>query len=385
MRIRKVVGDLTTWYIRDASGNIAGIYTKTGAAGALTRYEVPVYGMGRIGVAHDQAGVLSSYEYELTDHLGNVRATISKNTANNSVNVLTYADYYPFGWNVPGRNYVSNPYRFGYQGQFAEKDDETKLNQFEARLLDTRLGRWLTFDKAGQFWSPYVSMGNNPVNAVDPDGCYAEDVHYYLTYYLALEAGFEDYEAFTIAFNNQLIDEDPATSPIAISNLDARETWHFPGTKVGGETVRNNSIVRKRVGHAISLHKLALFGQELHAYQDSYAHEGFGPALGHARIKDLHAPDRTWTDENIDKSISMAMNTYKYLLQYSGKKFTNEDWSRINGGLKDVLNYYSRRYNPNDGRSSINSLNYLLEGMSGLVRNFVNMSEVIRYKSIRFL
>jgi RHS repeat-associated protein len=55
-------------------------------------------------------------------------------------------------------------------GQFAEKDEETGLDHFEARDYDSRLGRWLNPDPAGQHWSPYLAMGNNPVSGVDPDG-----------------------------------------------------------------------------------------------------------------------------------------------------------------------------------------------------------------------
>lgn len=54
---------------------------------------------------------------------------------------------------MPGRIAKgSNTYRFGYQGQYAEDDTETTgYNQFEARLYDSRLGRWLTTDPAGQY------------------------------------------------------------------------------------------------------------------------------------------------------------------------------------------------------------------------------------------
>ena len=74
---------------------------------------------------------------------------------------------------MPGRGGGSESnYRFGYQGQFAEKDYETGYSQFEARLYDARIGRWMVPDPAGQFWSPYVGMGNDWVNGVDPDGKY---------------------------------------------------------------------------------------------------------------------------------------------------------------------------------------------------------------------
>jgi RHS repeat-associated protein len=61
-------------------------------------------------------------------------------------------------------------YRFGYQGQFAEKDDETGWNHFELREYDAIIGRWLIPDPYRQYWSPYLAMGNNPINRVDPDG-----------------------------------------------------------------------------------------------------------------------------------------------------------------------------------------------------------------------
>ncbi|MCL6220291.1 RHS repeat-associated core domain-containing protein [Zunongwangia pacifica] len=64
-------------------------------------------------------------------------------------------------------------YRYKYQGQ--EKDAETGMEAFELRLWDARIGRWLTTDPAGQYSSPYLGMGNNPVKLVDLDGGKADD------------------------------------------------------------------------------------------------------------------------------------------------------------------------------------------------------------------
>lgn len=152
----------TTHYIRDVSGNILAVYDANGNV-----LEYPVYGGSRLGVAFVQ-GNTTAYNYEISDHLGNVRAIVSQADPD----VEGYADYYPFGWQMPGRIAKgSNTYRFGYQGQFAEDDTETTgYNQFEARLYDSRLGRWLTTDPAGQYYSPYLAMGNSPFMGVDPDG-----------------------------------------------------------------------------------------------------------------------------------------------------------------------------------------------------------------------
>ncbi len=159
--VRSINGE-NTYYIRDMSGNIMAIYNQQGNV-----LEYPIYGNDRIGMAFEKGSDLV-YNYELKDHLGNVRSTFSKSDL---VDATGYADYYPFGWKMPNRMAdAANKYRFGYQGQFSEYDDETGLNQFEARLYDNRIGRWLTTDPLAQFASPYLAMGNTPFMGIDPDG-----------------------------------------------------------------------------------------------------------------------------------------------------------------------------------------------------------------------
>ena len=75
---------------------------------------------------------------------------------------------------MPNRQIVGGePYRYAYQGQ--EKDPETGKEAFQLRLWDSRIGRWLTTDPAGQYDSPYLGMGNNPIRSIDPDGGTATD------------------------------------------------------------------------------------------------------------------------------------------------------------------------------------------------------------------
>jgi len=68
---------------------------------------------------------------------------------------------------MPGRNIVGD-YRYDYQGQ--EKDRETGKNAFTLRLYDARINRWITPDPYGEFYSPYLAMGNNWLNRIDPTG-----------------------------------------------------------------------------------------------------------------------------------------------------------------------------------------------------------------------
>jgi RHS repeat-associated protein len=80
------------------------------------------------------------------------------------------ADFYPFGLTIEDRQIQREFYRHGYQGQFSEKDEETGWNHFELREYDPEIGRWLRVDPYRQYMSPYIGLGNDPINMVDPDG-----------------------------------------------------------------------------------------------------------------------------------------------------------------------------------------------------------------------
>lgn len=114
--------------------------------------------------------------YHLSDHLGNVRVSFTKKTGTNSngtgIDVLSYNDYYAFGGILPGRSYSMENYRYAYQGQ-EKAEDGTVWDQFELRSYNHDLGRWFSPDPYGQFASPYLAMGNNPVSNIDPDGGYS--------------------------------------------------------------------------------------------------------------------------------------------------------------------------------------------------------------------
>ncbi len=126
-------------------------------------WEYEINGAGnRLGVYNATSQI---YAYQLTDHLGNVRAVIAQ--SGTTYQVRMYNDFYPYGKVISGG---TEDYRYDYQGQNSEKDGETGWNSFELRMYNSRLGRWFQPDPKGQFFSPYVGMGNNPVSGVDKDG-----------------------------------------------------------------------------------------------------------------------------------------------------------------------------------------------------------------------
>ena len=158
----------TTYYVRDASGNPLSIIDVPSGSKPTNSEELPIYGASRLGI-YNRASNTSVYQ--LTDHLGNVRAVIAKDGAGNAAALVHATDYYPFGMPMPNRQIVGGePYRYAYQGQ--EKDPETGKEAFQLRLWDSRIGRWLTRDPMSIHHSPYLGMGNNPIIMVDPNGGY---------------------------------------------------------------------------------------------------------------------------------------------------------------------------------------------------------------------
>ncbi|HET7115702.1 MAG TPA: hypothetical protein VFI29_04395, partial [Hanamia sp.] len=197
----------TTWYMRDASGNVMAVYTVTGSD-SLYQTEQHLYGSSRLGIFNrninadaqlptgTDANLIGKYvisyftrhhkNYELSNHLGNVQAIVSDNKVgvdSNSDGIIDYYtayvvnvnDYYPFGMEMPGRTFNAGNYRYGYGDH--EKLDEIygigNAIDLGGRLLDARLGRTSSPDPERQVYpgtSPYVYAIGNPINVIDPDG-----------------------------------------------------------------------------------------------------------------------------------------------------------------------------------------------------------------------
>jgi RHS repeat-associated protein len=180
----------TTYYITDVNGNIVATYIKD--TSGLYCKEQTIYGTKRLGTfnkgvnANNTFFVKGNKQYELNDHLGNVLLTISdkkipQDTDGDGIanyytaEIVSAADYYPFGMQMPLRTVNDTAYRYGFNGK--EKDDDVKGrgNQldFGSRIYDSRLGRFLSIDPSAgayPFLSPYLSSGNNPILYIDKYG-----------------------------------------------------------------------------------------------------------------------------------------------------------------------------------------------------------------------
>jgi RHS repeat-associated protein len=105
--------------------------------------------------------------FYLSDHLGNVRATIDE-----TGEVLSQDAYYPFGMRMPGKSHNDGDAQARYKYNGKELDEEHGLNwlAYGARYFDPEIGRWHVVDPAEEFHSGYLYGPNNPIMGIDPDG-----------------------------------------------------------------------------------------------------------------------------------------------------------------------------------------------------------------------
>uniref|UniRef100_UPI001A982D61 RHS repeat domain-containing protein n=1 Tax=Foetidibacter luteolus TaxID=2608880 RepID=UPI001A982D61 len=212
-RISKAVsndgGTTTTWYVRDAGGNVMGVYVSgdnTKNSGRLTQTETHLYGSSRLGLYKAEvdvtlaatntatlAGGKTAYLYsftrgekffELSNHLGNVLAVVTdkklQHTEDNSTvdyylaDVASANDYAPFGMQLVGRTVSTGGYRYGFNGKENDKETiGTSTYDYGFRIYSPAIGRFLSVDPlmaSYPWYTPYQFAGNKPIAAIDLDG-----------------------------------------------------------------------------------------------------------------------------------------------------------------------------------------------------------------------
>lgn len=240
-----------------------------------------------------------------TDHIGMPQAVTDKDA-----NLVWQGNSDPFGkLQVAFAKMSTDGQEFDMKlrlpGQVS--DAETGLHQNYYRDYDPEQGRYTTADPIGLAggMNPYEYAGSNPLSNIDPLGLYQSDVHYYMTYFLAIVAGMGADDARTMALAAQYIDDNPDTHPLDDTNIGTIITsplwnkenlakYHFvlwtqvPGEKAVFDKSTNIDKPLEKSPQLETLLRYArdfdaknckpnntslqLMGEFLHTFQDTYAH-----------------------------------------------------------------------------------------------------------------
>jgi len=258
--------------------------------------------------------------YLLTDHLGSVDVVLDEGG-----NVVERRDYLPYG---SARAEVKEPgapeTTQGFTGK--ELDDETGLQYYGARYYDPLIGRFVSMDPVvkdegskpladvlpnPQALNAYSYVTNNPLKFVDPTGMYKEDVHYDMTYFVAMVAGLSDYQSRAVAYYDQMTDRWSGSMP-----GDKRRPIESARNYVNGTTeyyhFASRYDAKRRISDAIAARSLSYFGMSLHTLQDTYSHAGLDPE-SHLEAGDT--PDLTHLDP--EKALDMANDSFQQLRKFN--------------------------------------------------------------------
>jgi hypothetical protein len=189
---------------------------------------------------------------------------------------------------------------------------------------------------------------------LQPAHAWESDVHYGLTKWLALQAGYTEQQADWIAEADEQVDHSRSTDPVSTTFFSAcvgsdKDTtasglvhdFHFPSeytvpdgpknriVKPGVVYQRGKQQTPPKISDYTKESQFRLLGEYLHVFQDSWSHQGepdfpqppCNPRLGwgHAFVRggwSCHLADLTffWADKGND-ALVVAKATYETLLQ----------------------------------------------------------------------
>jgi len=144
-----------------------------------------------------------------------------------------------------------------YNGKELTESHGLNWYHYGARYYDVAVARWTTMDPADEFHSPYVYVGGDPVNLVDPDGRASQsptDIYYIDTdgsarvkraegpneYHLQTDDG--SYRQLDLTASGDQLDFVHALSKNSILQEDV---WMSESQNIGHETPGIGSLVTR--------------------------------------------------------------------------------------------------------------------------------------------
>ncbi|RYY72835.1 MAG: hypothetical protein EOO52_20275 [Gammaproteobacteria bacterium] len=220
------------------------------------------------GIAR-KVGSSYNYEYNLKDHLGNVRYTFDINAG--AVRKLQEDNYYAYGLRkvaTAGQNkYLYN-----------SKELQEELGQYDygARMYDPVIGRWNVLDPLAEQmrrWSPYSYAFNNPMRFVYPDGMAAEDIQGGTRY-----TGEDALSIFTAIQGSYGVEPDPIKAKYFVSNNDDYY-GKLPTVEIKGNRISTLEAFSRMIKRGMSMEEILASprGLEIGIMIDNYVtYAGWG-------------------------------------------------------------------------------------------------------------
>jgi RHS repeat-associated protein len=206
-----------------------------------------------------RSGATYSFEYNLTDHLGNVRLSFYKNPSA-ALEVLQRTDYYPFGKTLVAKD---GPNKYLYNGkelqsEFSAPNKDGQLD-YGARFYDPEIGRWNVVDplsEKSRRFSPYVYGNNNPIRFIDPDGMDAVPPTDYLNEQGEQIAGTNDGidRQVTVRDYQRKSFEAKMSSLTKLGLRDNSLSNSYLSNEIDNENFANTADVRNKIGDAAESH-----------------------------------------------------------------------------------------------------------------------------------
>ncbi len=275
-------------------------------------------------LAHEEGRALNlsgifRYEFNLTDHLGNVRVSFSDINYDGVIDtneVLQTDHYYPFGLRLGGLSYQSGTEnRYRYNGKELHQEFNLGLYDYGARMYDPTIGRWNGVDvQADSFLSisPFVYVANNPLKFINPNG---EDI----VISLAEGAGKNGEDIYTINITGKIVDDTRkgiSSKQLAriASRIESQIERSFSGSSQRENTIfRTNATISvesesnplEQTDHAFRLVDEVPGGENQNPNESRVGHGPAGQNVVYIKASSSHDKIRTAAHE-LGHSASLA-------------------------------------------------------------------------------